>query len=130
MTRVAAAAGFTLLEVLAALAVMAIALAALWQTLGQSIAVTSALPDRVTATWVAHNRIVRRQAVRQWPDVGAQEGSEEMAGQTWYWRESVSAAGEPQLRRLTVAVGKAPDELSLAALEGFIRRPADLPDEQ
>lgn len=113
--------GFTLLEVLAALAVMTFALAALWKVLSQGIVMADDLPDRVLARWVAHNRIVLRQATGQWPDTRVYEGNEEMAGTEWYWEEQVSGTSEPQLRRLTVTVGKTPDSLSLATLEGFIR---------
>ena len=118
-----AARGFTLLEVLAALAVATFALAALWKALSQGIIVTEGLPDRVLARWVAHNRIVLRQATGQWPETRAYTGSEEMAGRTWRWEEQVRATNEPRLRRLTVKVGKDPEAPPLITLEGFIRRP-------
>ena len=57
--------GFTLLEVLVALAVLVLALAALWNVLRQGIAVADALPDRVLAHRVAHNRVVLHQATHQ-----------------------------------------------------------------
>ena len=105
--------------------VMVFALAALWKALNMSTALTGALPERVLARWVAHNRVVMRQAGAQWPEARVYRGSEEMAGRTWYWEEEVTTTGEPQLRRITVRVGAAPDALTLATLEGFIRqRPA------
>ena len=115
--------GFTLLEVLVAMAVLVFALAALWKALNQGIAVTDALPDRVVARWVAHNRIVLSQAGGQWPDARVYQGSEEMAGRTWYWEEEVRTTSEPQLRRITVRIGASPDSLTLVSLEGFIRQP-------
>ncbi|MDE0284889.1 MAG: type II secretion system minor pseudopilin GspI [Gammaproteobacteria bacterium] len=125
MTRYSTVFGFTLLEVLVAMAVMAFALAALWKALIQGIAVTDALPDRIVARWVAHNHVVMRQAGAQWPEARDYRGSEEMAGRTWYWEEEVTTTGEPQLRRITVRVGAAPDALTLATMEGFIKqRPA------
>ena len=111
--------GFTLLEVLVALVLATFALAALWQALSQGIAVTEGLSDRVLASWIAHNRIVLRQASGQWPETRTYEGSEAMAGRKWYWEEQVRATSEQQLRRLTVKVGKTPDSLSLITLEGF-----------
>jgi len=115
--------GFTLLEVLVALTVMVFALAGFWKALNMSAALSGALPERVLARWVAHNRVVLRQAGRQWPETQVYRGREEMAGRTWYWEEEVSATSEPRLRRITVRVGAAPEALTLATLEGFIRQP-------
>ena len=105
---------------------MVFALAALWKALGQGIAVTDALPDRVVARWVAHNRIVLRQAGGHWPAPQVYRGSEQVAGKTWYWEEEVGTTGEPLLRRITVRVGATPEGLTLATLDGFIRQPDGL----
>jgi len=104
--------------------IMAFALAALWKALEVSTAVTGALPQRVQARWVAANRLWLRQATVQWPDAQVYRGSEELAGTTWYWEEQVTTTSEPQLRRITVRVGAAPEALTLATLEGFLRQPA------
>lgn len=123
--------GFTLLEVLVALAVTALAIAALGKALSQGIVVAQGLPERSAARWVAHNRIVLRQAAGEWPALRAYRGSAEMGGQEWHWEEQVSATEEPRLRRLTVKVGRTPDALSVATLEGFLRQPArPAPEEQ
>ena len=106
--------------------VLVFALAALWKVLNQGVAVSYALPDRIVARWVAHNRIVLRQASRQWPEARVYQGSEEMAGRTWYWEEEVGTTSEPQLRRITIRVGAAPDALTLATMEGFIKQPDEL----
>ena len=118
--------GFTLLEVLVAMAVMTIGLAALWKALGQGVAVTDAMPDRLVARWVAHNRVVLRQAGDQWPEPQVYRGSNRMAGKTWYWEEAIGMTGEPRLRRITVRVGDSPGALTLVTLEGFIRQPDGL----
>ena len=123
--------GFTLLEVLVALAVTALAIAALWKALSQGIVVAQGLPERSAARWVAHNRIVLRQAVGEWPAPRAYRGSAAMGGREWHWEEQISATEEPRLRRLTVKVGRTPEALSLVALEGFLRHPGRrAPEEQ
>lgn len=125
------ACGFTLLEVLVALAVTALAIAALWKALSQGMVVAQGLPERSAARWVAHNRIVLRQAAGEWPAPRAYQGSAEMGGREWHWEEQVSATQEPRLRRLTVKVGRTPKALSLVTLEGFLRQPArPAPQEQ
>lgn len=125
------ACGFTLLEVLVALAVTALSIAALGKALSQGIVVAQGLPERSAARWVAHNRIVLRQAAGEWPAPRAYRGSAEMGGREWHWEEQVSATEEPRLRRLTVKVGRTPEALSVATLEGFLRQPARRsPEEQ
>jgi general secretion pathway protein I len=121
--------GFTLLEVLAALAIMAIAMAALWKGLGQSIAVGQGLPERTMARWVAQNHLVLRQARADWPEPRIYTGTDQMGGRTWHWQEEVSATEEAQMRRIIVRVG-ATEDAFLFSLEGYLRSPRPpLPDE-
>lgn len=114
------------MEVLVALALTATALAALWNVLNHGVVVSSALRDRVVARWIAHNRVVQRQAGAQWPDLQVLRGTEVMMGKTWYWEEETGTTGEPGLRRITVRVGTSPEAPTLATLDGFIRQPEGL----
>ena len=115
--------GFTLVEVLAALAVVAFALAALWKGLGQRIAVSQGLPERLMARWVAQNRVVLHQARGDWPDPRTYEGATHMGGREWFWREQVAETKEEALRRITVQVGTSEDAPNLFSLEGYLKRP-------
>ena len=117
-------AGFTLVEVLAALAVVAFGLAALWKGLGQGLAVSQGLPDRMIARWVAQNRVVLRQARGDWPEARTHEGSTEMGGREWFWEEQVVTTEEESLRRVTIRVGDDPDRRTLVTVEGFLKNPA------
>ena len=80
--------GFTLVEVMVALAVVAVALPALLVTLSQQLDGLRYLEDRTHAQWVAANRLAELRLV-----VGAKgslqtarvSGTEEMAGRSWYW---------------------------------------------
>ncbi len=114
--------GFTLVEVLVALAVLAIALAALMRAMGQSIDVTAALRERSIAMWVAQNRLSQHQMQQDWPSVDTIDGEAEMAGEKWTWREQVSTTPEPKLRRIEITVQRASGgKESLAKLAGFVR---------
>ena len=115
--------GFTLVEVLAALAVVAFALAALWKGLGQGVQVTQGLPDRLLARWVAENRIVLHQARGDWPEARTYEGSSRMGGREWFWEEQVRTTEEEAIRRVTIKVGADPDQRTLVTFEGFLRQP-------
>lgn len=81
-------AAFTLIEVLAALLVLSIAMVAWQLRMSQNLDSASYLRDRTVASWVALNQLeLLRLARRRGGDaplVGAQ-GSVTMAGSTWYW---------------------------------------------
>ena len=113
--------GFTLIEILVALAVMAIAMTALWKGLAQGVAVSQGMSDRVVARWVAENRIVERQVMDEWPDPRAYNGTEQMGGRTWYWQEQIATTGQDNLRSITVSVGLEA-ESALISLQGFLHR--------
>lgn len=113
--------GFTLLEVLVALAILAITMAAVSRTASSSIHHVEALRTRVIADWVAQNRLAQHQARGDWPAPGIQTGSEEQARQTYPWREEVIATPNPTMRRIVVSV-YAPDDAkhSLRELTGYL----------
>lgn len=96
--------GFTLVEVLVALAIVAIALAAASRSVALSS--TSALDHklRVLAGFVAENRMGEFSARRAWPGVGIAEGSESQAGIEFRWRAEVFGTPHPQLRRVEIQV--------------------------
>ena len=113
--------GFTLLEVLVALAILAIAMAAVSRTASSSIRNADALRIRVIADWVAQNRLANHQALNDWPLPGIQTGSEDQAGQTYPWQEEVISTPNPTMRRIVVSV-YAPDDanLKLRELTGYL----------
>jgi general secretion pathway protein I len=114
--------GFTLVEVLAALAVIAIALTAVMTSYSQGIGTTIALRDRTIAMWVAKNRLVTHQMSTAWPTTDTTEGTEEMAGKQWRWREQVSATPDADIRRIEIEIRSAPDREALARLVGFLAK--------
>lgn len=113
--------GFTLVEVLVALAVLAIALAALMRAMGQAVDITAALRDHDEALWVAQNRYATHQMQHDWPAVDTIDGESEMGGKKWYWREQVSTTPEPKMRRIEITVRRLADSKETAAkLVGYL----------
>jgi general secretion pathway protein I len=115
-------AGFTLLEILVALAVLAVALAAVIRLLGQSIDTAAALRDRTVAQWVAEDRLAWNQMTRRFPPVDVTEGESEMGGRTWHWREQVSGTPVEKLRRLDITVSLPGSDEVLTRLTGFAQQ--------
>lgn len=100
--------GMTLLEVLVALAIFAVAALALLQSLGQLALGPGCLADKTYADWVAENQMVELRLQSVWPPLHWTQGSSEQAGRTWYWRWRGVASELPGLRALEVEVSAAP----------------------
>lgn len=115
--------GFTLLEVLVALAVLAIALVALVQATTQQARTRAAVRDQALATWVAANALETLRVEEPWPPIGRRQGQARMGDRTWLWEMDISQTGEPRIRRVDVSVFAADgSEATIATLSGFLGR--------
>jgi len=75
-----ASAGFTLVEILVALAVLAIALTATAHALGNAVDTTASLRERTLARWVAEDRLAEIELKNEWPVLDTKEGDATMGG--------------------------------------------------
>jgi len=113
--------GFTLLEVLIALFILAITMAAVSRTASSSVHHVDALRTRVIADWVAQNRLALHQARGDWLPPGIQTGEEAQAGQSYRWQEDVIATPNPTMRRIVVSVYAPEDKThKLRELTGYL----------
>ena len=96
--------GFTLVEILVALAVIAIAMAALIRASGNHTYSASYLKQKTLAHYVAMNEIARLQITKQWPDVGKKEDSTEMASKEWFWIREISKTADDNTRQVKITV--------------------------
>ena len=96
--------GFTLIEVLVAFFVLALAVTATTRMTYSSIELTGQLRARLLADWVAQNRLEEHRAMRNWPAVGVREGSAEQAGLNFRWREIVAPTPAARFRRVEITV--------------------------
>ncbi len=95
--------GFTLLEVLVALAILAIALITGLKAISQNVNNASYLRDKTLAQWVAQNQLNELRLSGQWPPAEA-SGTAQMAGHEWNWRMSVEEVAVDDLRRVNIMV--------------------------
>lgn len=115
--------GFTLLEILVALAVLAIALAATARSMGAAIDTTVALRDRTLARWVAEDRLAQLELGREWPALDTKEGDADMGGRAFRWRQQTSASPVARMRRVEVSVFQPETDSPLARMTGFLEQP-------
>ena len=115
--------GFTLIEVLVSLGILAIALAAGVRAAG--IAIDGALDnrERLLALWVAQNRLAAYSAGLPFPDVGERSGTEVQTDLVFTWHEKIEGTPNPYFRRVEVAVsGPRIPGYALATLSGHVVR--------
>lgn len=115
-------AGFTLIEVLVALAVLAIALAAVMRVVTQSIETTISLRDHLEAQWVAEDRMTEHQLRRDWLPIDTTSGTKEFNGREWRWSEQVSATPIDKFRRVEIEVRAGDDKEVLGHIVGYLRQ--------
>ena len=118
--------GFTLLEVMVALAVLAIALAALIKGVSDNTANAAHLRDKTLAHWVGMNVAAEQRLSASWTEKKTLRGEEEMGNHTWYWRASITETFDEDVRRLDVEVRGSDerDVTPLVTLVAFLPRPA------
>ncbi len=119
------AAGFTLLEVMVALAIVSIGLIAAFNGIIQMAHSTSMLRERAMADWIAMNMISTIRISGDFPDIGSFDGSTEFASREWRWEARISETGVGDLRRIDmqVAYEDRPDDI-VTIVTGFVARQA------
>ena len=124
--------GFTLIEVLVALAIVGVALPALLFRVQTILDSASYIDEKNYAYWVAQNQLatllLEKELTKTIPK-GTQSDQVEFAGLSWYWHLEVTTTEMPgeegpvgNIHRLTVDVGREQDE-SIVSVFGFIDEP-------
>lgn len=120
--------GFTLIEVLVALAVIAIGLVAVLAVAARNGRIDAGLEQRTFAAWVAENQLERMRLATTWPGIGESDGKVELADQHWHWKAKVEKTQDPDLRRVTLSVSiENAQDKPITRLIGFIGRPLSKP---
>ena len=96
--------GFTLIEVLVALAIVAIGMAAVLGSLTSSASTVVYMRDKTLANWVALNHIAEQRLQPQMPQLGNTDGDVDFAGQKWHWRQETVATAVQGMVRMDVHV--------------------------
>lgn len=116
--------GFTLVEVLVALAIISIALMAALRVAGGGTNSVGELRARLFAGWVAENLLAEQRARGEWPPPGIKRGTQRQGGIEFGWREEIMATPNVTFRRIDIRVFAAPEEAhALAHLVGFVVNP-------
>lgn len=117
-------AGFTLVEVMVALLVVALSVSALLSNMMGNVDNTAYLRDKTIAHWVALNQLELMRITNKNTNTLLTDeitGSEQMAGREWFWRiKPVLIKGDWEgFAQLTVSISDSRDGQALVTLVGI-----------
>ena len=116
--------GFTLIEVLVAMTIIAVGVSALVGSAAASAWRADYLRNREFGRWVASNVLAELQVVPAWPSIGSKNTEVDMGSITWYVKTSTQAVADPDLRRVDVEVRRDKDaESYIYTVAGFVGNP-------
>lgn len=115
--------GFTLIEVMIALAIAAIALGGLTVAVSQMIAGSASMSQRTYASWIAQNRIAEVRLLNQIPEVDTTTSEVQYANLDWQLETTISETGVENLFRIDVEVTLVGEENPSGVVTGFIGEP-------
>ncbi len=115
--------GFTLIEVMIALTIIAISLSALLSASGAQANNVTYLKQKTLAHWVAVNELTQIQISHDFPDVGDKKGHTPMANNDWYWIRTTKKTEDKSTRQVTLTVYADKDyKKNLTVLTGYANR--------
>ncbi len=123
--RIDRAAGFTLLEAMIALIIVALGMMAVDSQLNRYVVAASFVEQKTLASWIATNKLTEISVSNAWPDLGKDEEDVDFAGQKWRCLVEVSETPVANLRRVDVSVVHPDDpERVLQKVTALIEPPA------
>lgn len=106
--------GFTLLEVLVALAIFALVAASVLTASARSLQTAARLEEKTLAMWIADNRLTELQLTETPASAGREQGELEFGGRRWQWQSDIQPTSEPSMHRVTLWVAPRPARGNLA----------------
>lgn len=109
--------GFTLIEMLVALAVFSLAALALLRLQGVTLSTTADLDQKLTGQIVARNLAVELLSDPVPPSLGKKEGAIDNGGRPWRWTQQAKLTDDPRIMRIDIRVdgtrGSSPNVLTI-----------------
>ena len=115
--------GFTLIEVMLAMAVFSIAGVALLSAATNNARNISYLEDKMFANWVASNQLVATHLVETWPPKNNVKGEVELGGRAWLWQQKVVKTTDKNMRQIVMEIRlKESDELAICSITTYVSK--------
>ena len=114
---------FTLVEVMVALAIIALSLTAIAAKMSRMIDTSNSMRERTYASWIAQNKITELRLANVLPEVSTTSGDIDYANSNWRWRAVISESGIENLFRVDVEVYDTSGDVLIRKVTGFIGEP-------
>lgn len=116
--------GMTLLEVMVAIAIFAIAALALMQSISAQLVAIADLETKTFAGWVADNQLAELRLEEVWPDTNWHNGSTQMGNHMYYWRWQGKTTSDDLIREVDIEVRDSDHTRSPnVTLQSFLLKP-------
>lgn len=115
--------GFTLVEVMVALSIVALSLLAIAASMNQMIDAANTMRERTYASWIAQNKIAELRLANERVEVSSTNGELDYGNATWAWSADISETGIEGFFRVDVSVTLAGSEYVVRTVTGFIGEP-------
>ena len=115
--------GFTLIEVMVALAIVAFSLTAVAASMNQMIDAANSMRERTYASWIAQNKITELRMANVTPETSSSSGDVTYANSDWEWQAVVAETGVENFYRIDVSVSHAGSEYIVRTVTGFVGEP-------
>ncbi|MGR5068744.1 MULTISPECIES: type II secretion system minor pseudopilin GspI [Vibrio] len=110
--------GMTLLEVLVALAIFATAAISVIRSVSQHINTVSYLEEKMFAAMVVDNQMANVMLATE--KLKAKNGTEELAGRTWYWKVTPVATTQPLLKAFDISVATEKNASPVVTVRSYV----------
>ncbi len=114
--------GFTLLEVIIAIAIVSIAVISVFNAAGRSVDATTGADNRLVANWIAANALAEARLKTVDGQLALTNESIEMGGRQWRYEMEATDSSNPSVALVDVRVFISNEQSSIVVLSGYISR--------
>ncbi len=117
--------GFTLVEIMVAIAILAISMTAIIRSTGQVSTNAFLLRQKTFAHWVAQNKMNELLITKAWPNTGKDKDEANLADLDWELEIETESTPVETIRKVTIYVSAAETPDSVAtSLSGYLLDPS------